>query len=54
MEEKLLHLDIDDSYEEDALHLDIWLDQTDAPVRGEINYDGRRIVTMEVSNFTIE
>lgn len=53
VEEELLHLDIDDSYEEDALHLDIWLDAENRPVRAEINYDGRRIVTMEVSNFTI-
>lgn len=52
-EGELLHLDIDDSYEDDALHLDIWLDQEDTPVRAEINYDGRRIVTVEVSNFTI-
>lgn len=53
-EESLLHLDIDDSYEDDALHLDIWLDDTDAPVRAEIDYDGRRIVTMTVTNFQIQ
>lgn len=52
-EEELLHLEIDDSYEENALHLDIWLDETDAPLRGEISYEGRRILTMEVTNFTI-
>ncbi|MBO4937392.1 MAG: hypothetical protein J6C98_00110 [Oscillospiraceae bacterium] len=53
VEEKLLHLSIDDSYEEDALHLDIWLDDQDRPLRAQISYDGRRIVAMEVSNFTI-
>lgn len=53
-EQELLRLDIDDSYEDDALHLDIWLDPQDLPVRAEINYDGRRIVTMEVKNFTIQ
>lgn len=47
----LLRLTIDDSYEEDALHLDIWLDQTDVPVRAEILYDGRRILSIEVDNF---
>ena len=52
-EEELLHLNIDDSYEDDALHLDIWLDRNDLPVQAEINYDGRRIVTMEVANFVI-
>lgn len=54
VEDELLHLDIDDSYEDDALHLDIWLDQNDLPVQAEINYDGRRIVTMEVANFVME
>lgn len=53
MEEELLHLEIDDSYEEDALHLDIWLDGENKPVQAQISYDGRRIVTMEVSNFEI-
>lgn len=54
MEEELLHLRIDDSYEEDALHLDIWLDQENRPLQADISYDGRRIVTMEVNNFTIQ
>lgn len=53
-EDDLLHLDIDDSYENDALHLDIWLDETDLPICGEINYGGRRIVTMDVKNFQIQ
>ncbi len=53
MEEDLLRLTIDDSYEEDALQLDIWLDQEDLPVRGEILYDGRRILTLDVKNMVI-
>lgn len=53
-EEDLLHLEIDDSYEDDALHLDIWLDDNDVPVRAEIDYDRRRIVTMTVTNFQIQ
>ena len=52
-EEDLLHLQIDDSYEDDALHLDIWLNEENLPVQAEIYYDSRRIVTMAVSNFTI-
>ena len=52
-EEELLHLQIDDSYEDDALHLDIWLNGENLPVQAEICYDSRRIVTMAVSNFTI-
>lgn len=52
-EGEYLHLTIDDSYEEDALQLDIWLTGEDQPVRAEILYDGRRIVTMEIENFQI-
>ena len=44
---------IHDSYAEDALTLEIWLDSGDVPIRGEILYDGRRIVTMDIENFTI-
>ena len=52
-EEELLHLTIDDSYEEDALQLDIWLDGQNLPVQSDILYDGRRILTVQVSNFTL-
>lgn len=53
MEDELLRLTIDDSYEEDALTVDIWLDALDTPVRAEILYDGRRILTLTISNFQI-
>lgn len=53
-EEELLRLTIDDSYEEDALQLEIWLNGEDLPVQAEIIYDGRRILTMEVANFQIK
>ena len=52
-EESYLRLAIDDSYAEDARHLDIWLDETDSPVRGEILWNGRRIVSVDVKNFTL-
>lgn len=52
-EEDLLHLTIHDSYEDDALQMEIWLNSENAPVCGEILYDGRRIVTMTVENFRI-
>lgn len=54
MEGDLLRLTIDDSYEDDALQLDIWLDEENQPIRGEILYDGRRIVTITVTNFCIQ
>jgi len=50
-EEELLRLSIDDSYEEDALHLDIWLNGDNIPEYAEIVYDGRRILSLDVENF---
>ena len=48
-----LRVTINDSYEEDALTLDVWLNAENVPIRGEILYDERRIVTMDIENFTI-
>lgn len=53
MEENQLHLTIDDTYAEDALKLDIWMDEQDMPVRAEILHDGRRILTLTVKGFAI-
>ena len=53
MEGELLRLTIDDSYEEDSLQLDIWLDAKDQPQRTEICYDGRTILTLSVREFQI-
>lgn len=50
----LLHLTIDDSYEEGALQLDIWLNEQNIPIQAEILFEGRRIVTMDVENFQIQ
>lgn len=50
---ELLRVTINDSYEDDALTLDVWLNGENAPIRAEILYDGRRIVTMDIENFTI-
>ncbi|MBQ8769110.1 MAG: hypothetical protein IJZ15_05655 [Oscillospiraceae bacterium] len=43
---------IDDSYNDDALHMDIWLSGEDVPIRGEIMWQGRRLLTIGVKNFT--
>ena len=51
-EGELLRVAIDDSYEEDALHLDIWLDGQNLPSRGEILWQGRRLLSITVKNFT--
>ena len=53
MEDGALRLSIDDRYEEDALRLDIWLDEKDLPKRAEILYDGKRILSLDVKNFQI-
>ena len=42
-----------DSYYEDALQLEVWFDGNLTPVQGEIIWDGRRILTVTVSNFVI-
>ena len=47
-----MRITIYDSYEEDALQLDIWTDANMLPQRAEILYRGRRILTMEISNYT--
>lgn len=48
-----LRLSIDDSYRDDALHLDIWLDERDLPVRAEILHKTHKILSLDVKNFTI-
>ena len=53
MEENQLRLTIDDTFEEDALQLDIWLDENDLPIRSEVCYDGKRILTLSVRDFRI-
>ena len=51
-EGELLRVAIDDSYAENALHLDVWIDESDIPQRCEIYWQGRRLLSMDVKNFT--
>ena len=51
-EGEMLRVAIDDSYEADALHLDIWLDKNDVPSVSEIYWQGRRLLSIIVTNFT--
>ena len=48
----LLRVAIDDSYADNALHLEVWLDSNDIPQRCEIYWQGRRLLSMDVKNFT--
>lgn len=49
--EKGVELMVDDSYEEDALHLDIKLNESDCPVYAEILWDERRVLSVKVNDF---
>ena len=49
---ELLRVAIDDSYAENALHLEVWLDSQDIPQRSEVYWQGRRLLSIEVKNFT--
>ncbi len=53
-EKELARLSIDDSYDDDALHLDIWLDENDRPIKAEILYREHKILSLDVKNFTIQ
>ena len=54
MEDGQLRLSIDDSFRDDALHLDIWLNEADIPIRSEILHENTRILTLTVENFQIQ
>lgn len=51
-EGELTRVTIDDSYAENALHLDIWLDADNFPCRSDILWQGRRLLSIEVKNFS--
>ena len=51
--EDTTYLQIDDSYQDGAIHLDIWLDKEDRPVRAEVLWEGRRILSIIVKDFLI-
>lgn len=46
-----IHLTIDDSYADNALTVDIWLEE-DEVVEAEIAWEGRRCLTMTVDDFS--
>lgn len=51
MDGEYLQLTIYDSYEEDALQLDIWIDDENRPIHGEILWQGRRVLAISVKEF---
>ena len=46
-------LSVDDTYGDDDLRLDIWLNNENNPTHVDILHDGRRILTMNVRKFEI-
>ena len=52
-EDGLLRLTVDDSYEEDALMLDIWVGEENAPVQADIYENNRRILTLVISDYQL-
>ncbi len=50
-QDDLTYVCINDSFDDDALQLDIWLDPNDIPVRAEILYLNRRILTISITDF---
>ena len=51
-EEDLLRVSIEDGYQEDALHLEVWI-KDDQPENAEVIWKNRRILTLEIENFRI-
>lgn len=49
----MLRLSLDDSFDKDALHVDIWLDSDNMPVRCEILHNGHKILSIDVKDFVI-
>lgn len=49
--EDVMQLQIHDSYMEDSLLMDIYIDADDLPVRCEIVWQGRRILSLDIRNF---
>lgn len=45
---------LDDSYEENLLYLQIYTDDSFVPTRAEIIYKDRRVLTMDIKNFTLQ
>ena len=52
-ENENIRLSMDDSYEENPLRLDLWLNPENKPVQADILYDGRRVLSVCVANFEI-
>lgn len=48
-----IRVTLNDSYEDEALQVDVWLNEADLPETAEIFWQGRRILTIQLANFQI-
>lgn len=46
-----VRLTLNDSYEEDPLQIDVWLDENELPQRAEILWQGRRVLSIHIKDF---
>ena len=53
VENELLRVSVNDSYDSDALNLDVWLNSEDMPQRADICYAGKRILSLKLENVRI-
>lgn len=53
MEDGLLRVSVNDSYEENALNLDVWLGEGNLPEKADICYAGKRILSLKLENVVI-
>ena len=44
---------VDDSYREDALQLNVWINESNLPIAADILWQGKRIMSIQVNNFII-
>lgn len=48
-----LHLLINDSYAQEAIRVEVYTDSADRPIRADFFWQGSRILTLEIENFTV-
>ena len=52
-EDGQIRLSLDDSYEDEPVRVDIWLNYDNKPEHADVLHEGRRILTVAVANFKI-
>ena len=53
IEDGLLRITVDDSYEENALTLDVWFNEDGIPIQADVFENQRRILSFRVENFRL-